>query len=152
MGCTGYRRSVGSGRVLGYGMVRGEAHRQGRLWGGASWKARRWAQSGWKIGQAGLCFWNRIHRPRRIGGCGLWAVARGFQTLDFGLWTLDCQWRVVKLEQRLAHGLGREPPHFGLAMELHFAFGGMDVDVNGRRRSEERRVGKECRSRWSPYH
>ena len=31
-------------------------------------------------------------------------------------------------------------------------------DVEGRdeeiydRRSEERRVGKECRSRWSPYH
>ena len=25
--------------------------------------------------------------------------------------------------------------------------------LNGwRRRSEERRVGKECRSRWSPYH
>ena len=23
---------------------------------------------------------------------------------------------------------------------------------NGRLRSEERRVGKECRSRWSPYH
>ena len=22
----------------------------------------------------------------------------------------------------------------------------------GRMRSEERRVGKECRSRWSPYH
>ena len=30
-----------------------------------------------------------------------------------------------------------------------------EVDVNGRViqvRSEERRVGKECRSRWSPYH
>ena len=26
------------------------------------------------------------------------------------------------------------------------------VVVNCRRRSEERRVGKECRSRWSPYH
>src|SRR5256886_3493533 len=27
------------------------------------------------------------------------------------------------------------------------------VDVNGNAvRSEERRVGKECRSRWSPYH
>src|SRR2546422_8023975 len=25
-------------------------------------------------------------------------------------------------------------------------------DMNGRVRSEERRVGKECRSRWSPYH
>src|SRR5574337_1975913 len=24
--------------------------------------------------------------------------------------------------------------------------------VQGLRRSEERRVGKECRSRWSPYH
>ena len=23
---------------------------------------------------------------------------------------------------------------------------------SGRSRSEERRVGKECRSRWSPYH
>src|SRR3712207_9533026 len=25
-------------------------------------------------------------------------------------------------------------------------------DESGPRRSEERRVGKECRSRWSPYH
>src|SRR5256886_7264063 len=25
-------------------------------------------------------------------------------------------------------------------------------DLHGRDRSEERRVGKECRSRWSPYH
>src|SRR6266853_1587821 len=36
--------------------------------------------------------------------------------------------------------------------------GGTRVGVNGDRgsrrlaRSEERRVGKECRSRWSPYH
>ena len=27
-------------------------------------------------------------------------------------------------------------------------FVGFDIDL----RSEERRVGKECRSRWSPYH
>ena len=27
-----------------------------------------------------------------------------------------------------------------------------DITVNGQKRSEERRVGKECRSRWSPYH
>ena len=26
------------------------------------------------------------------------------------------------------------------------------VDEEGLTRSEERRVGKECRSRWSPYH
>ena len=38
--------------------------------------------------------------------------------------------------------------------DLHAYYGkshilqGVDLDV----RSEERRVGKECRSRWSPYH
>src|SRR2546426_4453456 len=28
----------------------------------------------------------------------------------------------------------------------------LDITVPGDGRSEERRVGKECRSRWSPYH
>src|SRR2546427_12281431 len=31
------------------------------------------------------------------------------------------------------------------------AYGGA-YDVMNSKRSEERRVGKECRSRWSPYH
>jgi len=26
------------------------------------------------------------------------------------------------------------------------------AEINPKNRSEERRVGKECRSRWSPYH
>ena len=38
----------------------------------------------------------------------------------------------------------------------HFGAKGMtDFTIHKdkeRRRSEERRVGKECRSRWSPYH
>ena len=29
---------------------------------------------------------------------------------------------------------------------------GTELRAKGRQRSEERRVGKECRSRWSPYH
>ena len=29
---------------------------------------------------------------------------------------------------------------------------GLAVVIVGEDRSEERRVGKECRSRWSPYH
>ena len=29
---------------------------------------------------------------------------------------------------------------------------GAETSVRTRSRSEERRVGKECRSRWSPYH
>ena len=32
------------------------------------------------------------------------------------------------------------------------AHGGKDFETNYFKRSEERRVGKECRSRWSPYH
>ena len=31
-------------------------------------------------------------------------------------------------------------------------FRGILFDVDNTLRSEERRVGKECRSRWSPYH
>ena len=36
---------------------------------------------------------------------------------------------------------------YGIAKMLNFAHG--DIIMI---RSEERRVGKECRSRWSPYH
>src|SRR3989442_11449876 len=40
-----------------------------------------------------------------------------------------------------------------LAVLLHEAFAGTKiVKAFGRERSEERRVGKECRSRWSPDH
>ena len=28
----------------------------------------------------------------------------------------------------------------------------VEINSDSRSRSEERRVGKECRSRWSPYH
>src|SRR3712207_8812762 len=38
--------------------------------------------------------------------------------------------------------------------QLPLPVGDLDADgaAPGNRRSEERRVGKECRSRWSPYH
>src|SRR2546430_10203452 len=46
-----------------------------------------------------------------------------------------------------------------LALEIHTAqLPGEDIPnsvhaaTHGEARSEERRVGKECRSRWSPYH
>ena len=38
------------------------------------------------------------------------------------------------------------------ADELHDGLGAIGAAEVTRRRSEERRVGKECRSRWSPYH
>ena len=36
----------------------------------------------------------------------------------------------------------------GIPVEKFFELGGEIIKL----RSEERRVGKECRSRWSPYH
>src|SRR5258706_9886901 len=50
--------------------------------------------------------------------------------------------RRMLLQQRF-DAIGRLSEHFGTAV----------VNVPGdKMRSEERRVGKECRSRWSPYH
>src|SRR3712207_3264428 len=40
----------------------------------------------------------------------------------------------------------------GIGFELGARFSGAKVTDHGVTRSEERRVGKECRSRWSPYH
>ena len=41
----------------------------------------------------------------------------------------------------------------GSAAARHLAEMGLNVLLLGPdERSEERRVGKECRSRWSPYH
>src|SRR5258706_6243817 len=49
--------------------------------------------------------------------------------------------------------LARHPRHFrGEAVELiHHRVDGA-LEFENLARSEERRVGKECRSRWSPYH
>src|SRR2546425_637751 len=45
--------------------------------------------------------------------------------------------------------------HDGRTYEMGDAYGHIAIgvdDLDGTLRSEERRVGKECRSRWSPYH
>ena len=46
-----------------------------------------------------------------------------------------------------AHGL-----RVGLYASPHLVSVRERIRVDGSSRSEERRVGKECRSRWSPYH
>ena len=51
----------------------------------------------------------------------------------------NAPWWLVMLGAALAIGLGK------------MAFGGLGANAVNTR-SEERRVGKECRSRWSPYH
>src|SRR3989441_5525351 len=60
-------------------------------------------------------------------------------------------------ERLLTSAVGREPPPVAELDERERAFlsNGLAELAEVRRadvRSEERRVGKECRSRWSPYH
>ena len=52
----------------------------------------------------------------------------------------------------IARGMGSGGKTIGkmLAKELDIPY--YDKEIIRMARSEERRVGKECRSRWSPYH
>src|SRR3989442_7778425 len=53
----------------------------------------------------------------------------------------DLRYRLVKIQREVAPAAA--PPFEGTRFQrVH----------TQHRRSEERRVGKECRSRWSPYH
>src|SRR3712207_9219883 len=56
--------------------------------------------------------------------------------------TLYCELDLVEDEAEQAEVLGRN------LLELKRK----EIPALRRERSEERRVGKECRSRWSPYH
>src|ERR1022692_5255826 len=57
---------------------------------------------------------------------------------------------VKTMEQRVADTLA--PERFQLLLIGTFAAMAVILAALGVYRSEERRVGKECRSRWSPYH
>src|SRR2546430_6313393 len=81
----------------------------------------------------------------------------------------DCDWssdvcssdlEAVKVEKaqdlvRVVSDVGRVQAKAGTQAALDglkLAQGPRDMSRIARLRSEERRVGKECRSRWSPYH
>src|SRR6266478_6858269 len=72
-------------------------------------------------------------------------------------WTILYQFPVASslssgmdlLGKTLTRRLGRETIP---ARRIHEYLGGIETGRSEATRSEERRVGKECRSRWSPYH
>ena len=75
-------------------------------------------------------------------------------------WTLDIQDVVssnlddkkrTKIAQYVSLGVGVFSTVVSIVM-AHTNITSAYVWFNGDDRSEERRVGKECRSRWSPYH
>ena len=75
---------------------------------------------------------------------------------------VDCDWSSDVCSSDLTGALGEDPFEGGIGGTgiVGLMVGAGSVLINGlrvevpdaTRRSEERRVGKECRSRWSPYH
>ena len=57
-----------------------------------------------------------------------------------------------KLKVGILGGTGMVGQRFISLLENHPWFEVVAIAASPRSRSEERRVGKECRSRWSPYH
>ena len=83
------------------------------------------------------------HRPEKIA-CKAEKSGNGFKLSgrkDFVVYGASAEMIVVA-----ARTSGSDSDADGITL---FA---VPQDVSGMSRSEERRVGKECRSRWSPYH
>src|SRR3712207_9113901 len=86
--------------------------------------------------------------------------SRGYRKVREGLVVSDKMDKtiVVEVEDRVKHGLYgkviRRTSKLKAHDEQQVAGIGDRVQIMETRptRSEERRVGKECRSRWSPYH
>ena|SRR2546430_17359538 len=108
-------------------------------------------------------------RTRALGSGGPEVSVVGLGTNNFGM-RIDYDRTVAVIDAALEHGVtlfdtadiygqGMSEDFIGRALEgrrdrvvIATKFGKpMDERPDGSR-SEERRVGKECRSRWSPYH
>ena len=61
------------------------------------------------------------------------------------IWSATASAEVVKITN-IGHGYFSGPLYVATQLKLFEKYG---LEPQ---RSEERRVGKECRSRWSPYH
>src|SRR2546426_7939154 len=76
----------------------------------------------------------------------------GVQTCALPIWNRRAVGIVLGIAERLRHALDqlvRDSVLEALRLRMHAV---PVVAQLLRQRSEERRVGKECRSRWSPYH
>ena len=65
--------------------------------------------------------------------------------------TQETQGNASQAGKYLTFGLAQEEYGIGI-LKIKEIIGMMPITALPKTRSEERRVGKECRSRWSPYH
>src|SRR6266704_4712135 len=78
------------------------------------------------------------HRPEMF-----WAAQFGGRPMSYG--EIGYPNGVIKAALAIGAGLAS-------VVVVFWGKAGWKIGPGGRPRSEERRVGKECRSRWSPYH
>src|SRR2546430_11510009 len=64
----------------------------------------------------------------------------------------DCDWSSDVCSSDLERNVGGALVEHHVDAEVELVAAQITADNVCRPRSEERRVGKECRSRWSPYH
>ena len=84
-----------------------------------------------------------VNRPVRVYDCsGPWGDPAFAGTSEEGLPALRRDWILRRGDVEEYSGREVKPQDNGYLSGQHAEFA----------RSEERRVGKECRSRWSPYH
>ena len=74
-------------------------------------------------------------------------------------WTQEYVGQQVGVTKQAIHDIetGKQNPSYDVLVKLENLFGLshrylLSQGSDHSSRSEERRVGKECRSRWSPYH
>src|SRR5471032_921324 len=89
-------------------------------------------------------------RPMIIGSNSVWLMLAGMIARECDL--VAHEFRRDKVRKRRAEALAVGDPLGGQFMRMLAAEVLAGRDVDHLLRSEERRVGKECRSRWSPYH
>src|SRR3712207_5814922 len=78
-----------------------------------------------------------------------WELKRWIQQTN-NLYNMKLLQDKVALVTGAARGIGKAIAVKYAEAGCHIAVS--DLKVSDEARSEERRVGKECRSRWSPYH
>src|SRR2546426_2580503 len=99
----------------------------------------------------------RVKLPEIKGEARVWlplARTDAFQTVTEEKLSISMKWEKV---QDRDYGndicvLYPQPADSGKTIELRYRVERREKAAYAASRSEERRVGKECRSRWSPYH